>query len=98
VPHIYLYLTINCFCRTETAYVFQEREKLISEADVDVMLAQAALVNFKSREELQAITFQRVLPKAIHLSTVFTRGVTTVLLLLSACGCDIKEGQNLTRL
>jgi len=50
-----------------------------------------------SPEELEAITYRRIHPKTVHLSTVFTRGVTTVLLLLSACGFDIEKVNNLRR-
>jgi hypothetical protein len=50
-----------------------------------------------SPEELEAIKFRHIHPKAIQLSTVFTRGVTTVLLLLSACGFDIEKVNNLRR-
>ena len=62
-----------------------------------MILAQAALVKFSSPEELKAITYQRIEPNVIHLSTIFNRGVTTVLFLLSACGFDIKEVNNLRR-
>jgi hypothetical protein len=64
---------------------------------VDAILAQAALVKLRSPAELEAIRFGRVHPKAIRLSTVFTSGVTTVLLLLSACGFDIEKVHNLKR-
>jgi hypothetical protein len=56
-----------------------------------VILAQAALVGLCSAAELQAIPIERVQPKAVCLSTVFNRGVTTVLLQLSACGFDIEK-------
>jgi hypothetical protein len=56
-----------------------------------VILAQAALVKWRSPEELDAIEYQRIIPEAVHLSTIFNRGVTTVLFLLSACGFKIKE-------
>ena len=72
-------------------------EKPISETDIDAILAQAALVKFRSPKELEAITFRRIDPAAIYLSAVFTRGVTTVLLLLSACGFDIEKVNSLRR-
>jgi hypothetical protein len=56
-----------------------------------MILAQGALVKFCSPEELRAITYKYINPKVIYLSTIFNRGVTTVLFLLSACGFDIKE-------
>jgi hypothetical protein len=56
-----------------------------------VILAQGALVKFRRPEELRAITYKYIKPEVVHLSTIFNRGVTTVLFLLSACGFEIKE-------
>lgn len=72
-------------------YLLNECENQISETDVEAILAQAALVKLYSPEELEAIRYPRIHPKTVHLCTVFTRGVTTVLLLLSACGFDIEK-------
>jgi hypothetical protein len=69
----------------------------LTEIEVDVILAQAVLVKLWTCDKLKAIRYQHIESTVIHLSTIFNRGVTTVLFLLSACGFELKEVWNFNR-
>jgi hypothetical protein len=62
-----------------------------------VILAQAVLVKYLTCDKLKDIKYQPIDSAVIHLSTIFSRGVTTVLFLLSVCGFELKEVRNLNR-
>jgi hypothetical protein len=70
---------------------------MLTEVEVDVILAQAVLVSLWTYDELKGIRSQHKDSRVIHLSTIFTRGVTTVLFLLSACGFELEKVWNLNR-
>ncbi|XP_021923344.1 constitutive coactivator of peroxisome proliferator-activated receptor gamma-like isoform X1 [Zootermopsis nevadensis] len=72
-------------------YLLNECTEVLTEVDVDVILAQAVLVRLYTCDNLKDIRYQHAEPTVIHLSTIFNRGVTTVLFLLSACGFELKE-------
>ncbi|PSN42548.1 hypothetical protein C0J52_03837 [Blattella germanica] len=79
-------------------YVLQENGKLLSETEIDVILIQAAALQFYSADYIKAMRSQLrsspVLTKrAVEISTIFTRGVAIVLLLLSACGFPLKKDE-----
>ncbi|PSN42549.1 hypothetical protein C0J52_03836 [Blattella germanica] len=80
-------------------YVVKENGKLLSETEIDVILIQAAALQFYSADYIKAMRSQLrsspVLTKrAVEISTIFTRGVAIVLLLLSACGFPLNKVSN----
>lgn len=77
--------------------LLQECTEVLTEVDVDVILAQAVLVRLYTCDNLKDIRYQHAEPTVIHLSTIFNRGVTTVLFLLSACGFELKEVQHFNK-
>ncbi|PSN29464.1 hypothetical protein C0J52_27699 [Blattella germanica] len=79
-------------------YVLQENGKLLSETEIDVILIQAAALQFYSADYIKTMRSQlRSSPlltkRAVEISTIFTRGVAIVLLLLSACGFPLNKDE-----
>jgi hypothetical protein len=56
---------------------------------VDAILAHAAAVKSLTTADLRNVKYQIPTSRLLHVSTVFHRGVTTVLFLLAACGFQL---------
>ncbi|KAJ9585335.1 hypothetical protein L9F63_002871 [Diploptera punctata] len=77
-------------------YLLQERKNMLKEVEIDVILLQAALVKVYTADDIKAMSNQlhsgnKFVRRVAEIATVFTRGVTMVLFLLSACGFPLHE-------
>ncbi|KAJ9585336.1 hypothetical protein L9F63_002872 [Diploptera punctata] len=77
-------------------YLLQERKDMLKEEEIDVILLQAASVKVYTADDIKAMRNQLhsgnvIVRRVAEIATVFTRGVTMVLFLLSACGFPLHE-------
>ncbi|XP_027006093.1 constitutive coactivator of peroxisome proliferator-activated receptor gamma isoform X3 [Tachysurus fulvidraco] len=67
------------------AYIANQA-KHFSVEDIDAYLSQAVCIRYKSHTDLQHMKVPQVDPRAVHLGSLFVRGLTYLIAANSACG------------
>ncbi|XP_063224758.1 constitutive coactivator of peroxisome proliferator-activated receptor gamma-like [Bacillus rossius redtenbacheri] len=72
-------------------YLVHVDEHLLYDWEVEAIISQAVLLQTMKDRQLVSLRTQIPEPRAVQVASLFGRGVTTVLLVMAACGVPLKQ-------